>query len=235
MTSAEMGKLWATYMGNSMGKQILSYFLNHVEDKDIKTLLQNGLKLIMEFMKATEEIFKKDNFPNPVGFTEKDVNIGAPRLYEDEFYVHYLEYTSKENLSLYAIALPLVMRKDIKDFFSQCAKATDEFLNGINTILIRKGFIIKPPILPIPEKVDFIEKQSFLNGFVGDVWPLHALEMTHLYDNIENNTTSKALLMGFHQVTKNKKGKELFKRGLDITEKSLKQFNEKLSMGWYPY
>ncbi len=36
LNSAEMGKLWATYMGNSMSTCILSYFLQHVEDKDIK-------------------------------------------------------------------------------------------------------------------------------------------------------------------------------------------------------
>ncbi|MEH6908880.1 DUF3231 family protein, partial [Neobacillus drentensis] len=43
LTSFEMGKLWATYMGNSMSIQILSYFLQHCEDEHIKTLLENGL------------------------------------------------------------------------------------------------------------------------------------------------------------------------------------------------
>lgn len=45
LTSAEMGKLWATYMGNDMAKYILSYFLQHVDDEDIKTLVENALKL----------------------------------------------------------------------------------------------------------------------------------------------------------------------------------------------
>jgi hypothetical protein len=30
LTSSEMSKLWATYMGNSMAICILSYFLQHV-------------------------------------------------------------------------------------------------------------------------------------------------------------------------------------------------------------
>lgn len=47
----------------------------------------------------------------------------------------------------------------------------------------------------IPDKVEF--KQIFLNGVFGDVHPLQALESTHLYDNIENNVTSKALIMAF--------------------------------------
>ncbi|MDQ0918029.1 hypothetical protein QFZ78_004289 [Paenibacillus sp. V4I5] len=64
LTSAEMGKLWATYMGNSMSKCILSYYLQHVEDEEIKTLLENALKLSVEFMKTTKDIFKKEKLPN---------------------------------------------------------------------------------------------------------------------------------------------------------------------------
>lgn len=39
LTSAEMWKLWASYMGNSMSACIFKYDLQHVEDKDIKTLI----------------------------------------------------------------------------------------------------------------------------------------------------------------------------------------------------
>ena len=117
LTSVEMGKLWATYVGNSMSFQILSYFLQHCEEENIKKLLENGLDLSKDFKKKIEEIFKKDNFPIPVGFTKEDVNLGAPRLYEDEFYVHYLKYVAKAGLSLYAVAVPIQMREDIREFF----------------------------------------------------------------------------------------------------------------------
>lgn len=235
ITSVEMAKLWAMYMGNSMAIRILSYFLKHVEDMDIKILLENGLNMAKDFLQTIEGIFKKENFPIPVGFTEKDVNLEAPRLYEDEFYVHYLKYAAKAGLSLYSVAIPLMMREDIRDFMINCTNLTTSLLKELNTTLISKGFIIKPPVLPIPEKVDFVTRQRFLNGFIGDVRPLHALEVTHLYDNIENNTTSKALLMGFYQVVKNEKVKELFKRGLDMTEKSIKQFSEKLTLDSLPF
>ncbi len=82
LTSAEMGKHWATYMGNSMAKCILSYFLQNVEDNDIKTLLENALKLSEDFLKITTEIFNKENFPIPKGFSQEDVNLGAPRLFQ---------------------------------------------------------------------------------------------------------------------------------------------------------
>jgi hypothetical protein len=45
-----------------------------------------------------------------------DVNLGAPRLFEVQFYVHYLKYVAKAGLSIYNVAMPLVFRKDEKDF-----------------------------------------------------------------------------------------------------------------------
>lgn len=234
LTSVEMGKLWVTYVGNSMSSQILRYFLQHCEDEYIRTLLENGLALSKDFMQRIEGFFKKDNFPLPAGFTEDDVNLGAPRLFENEFYVHYLKYAAKAGLSIYAIAVPLVMKEKIREFFIYCSQCTTILLGQINNVLVEKKLIAKPPMIPTPNGNDFIRKQSYLNGFVGDIRPLHALEITHLYDNIENNTTSKALLLGFYQTVKDEKIKALFKRGLDMTDKSVKQYMEKLHLESLP-
>ncbi|WP_342048692.1 DUF3231 family protein [Bacillus sp. OTU530] len=227
LTSAEMGKLWATYMGNSMGKCILSYYLQHVEDGDIKNLLENALQLSLEILKRIEEIFTKENFPIPQGFTEKDVNLGAPRLFEDQFYVHYLKYVSKAGMSIYNVAVPLVYRKDIRELYLYCMDSTMALMEQIKDILMNKGFIMKPPVIPVPDKVEFVH-QDFLNGFFGHVRPLHALEITHFYDNIENNLASKALLIGFSQVAKNEKVQDLFERGRELVTLNTESYMQKL-------
>ncbi len=104
LTSAEVGKLWATYMGNNMSTPILSYFLQHVEDQEIKTLLEHALNLSNEFQRTIKEIFVKEKIPVPHGFMEEDVKFGAPRLIEDQFYVHYLKYVGKAGMSIYNVA-----------------------------------------------------------------------------------------------------------------------------------
>lgn len=221
LTSAEMGKLWATYMGNSMSKCILKYYLQHVEDSDIKTLLENALKLSVEFLNTAEGIFKKESFPIPKGFSEEeDLNVGAPRLFQDEYYVHYLKYVAKAGMSIYNVAVPLVYRKDIEEFFIYCMDSTMALMKQIKDILMNKGLTTKPPIIPVPDKVEFVH-QDFLNGFFGDVRPLHALEIAHLYDNIENNVTSKALIMAFSQVVKSEKIRDLFISGKNFTHKHI--------------
>jgi hypothetical protein len=234
-TAVEMGKLWATYVGNSMSNQILKYFLKHVDDDDIRILLENSLALTADFMKKIEKFFSDEDFPIPVGFSDEDVNLGAPRLFEDQFYVHYLKYASKAGLSIYAIAVPLMMREDVREFFIYCNQCTTILLGQINNILMDKGFIIKAPLIPVPKRVDFIKKENYLNGFFGEVRELHALEITHLYDNIENNITSKALLTAFSQVAKNKKIRSFFLRGKEITDREVQHFQDKLHKENLPF
>ena len=228
LTVVEIGKLWVTYMGNSMSSQIIPYFIQNCEDESIKTLLENGLALSKDFLQRIEKFLLDANFPIPIGLSHEDVNLGAPRLYQDQFYVHYLKYAAKAGMSIYAVAIPLVLREDIREFFVYANQCTTILIGQINNVLYDKKFIVKPPMIPIPEKNDFINKQSYLKGWLGDVRPLHAMEIIHLYDNIENNTTSKALLLGFHQTVKDEKIKTLFKRGLGMTDKAVKQFSEKL-------
>jgi hypothetical protein len=84
-TSVEMAKLWATYMGNSLSNHILRHFLQHVENEDIKTLLENAFGLTEKFMSKIKGFMEKENFPVPQGYTEDDFNSAAPRLFEDEF------------------------------------------------------------------------------------------------------------------------------------------------------
>lgn len=227
ITSVEMGKLWATYTGNSMAIPILKYYLQHVEDVEIKTLLKTALKLSEEFLEIMEGIFIKDGFPIPKGFSDDDVNLSAPRLFHDEFYVHYLKYTAKAGMSIYNVAIPIVYRRDVKDFFKYCMVSTMDLIEQIKEILMNKGLIMKPPYIPIPESVEFV-REDFLNGYFGQVRPLHALEITHMYDNIENNVTSKALIMAFAKVGKDEKIRKLFEKGERLTTTHIENLIEKL-------
>ena len=228
LTSAEIAKLWATYMGNSMAKSIISYYLQHVEDKDIKTLLENALQLSEEFLKTIKGILTKESFPIPIGFTEDDVNLGAPRLFQDEFYVHYLKYAAKAGMSIYTIAIPLVYRKDVKEFFRYCMDSTMDLMDQIKEVLMSKGLIIKPPLIPFPDKAEFVH-DDFLNGFFGHIRPLHALEITHLYDVIESNAASKGLITGFVQVAKDEEVRKILEKGKSIVTKNIEAYMQKLN------
>ncbi|MED1796552.1 DUF3231 family protein [Brevibacillus nitrificans] len=225
LTSAEQGKIWATYVGNTMSVCVLSYMLNHVKDQEVKNILEHAMQLSKQFLQSLKGIFAKENYPVPVGFTQEDVDIQAPRLFEDDFYLHYLKYVAKAGISLYGIAIPLVTRDDTRQFFTSCIDQTVKLINSVNTALLKKGLLTRPPYIPYPEAVDFVEKHSYHNGYFGRVRPLQALEITHLYDNVENNATSKAVLVGFSQVAKSNQSKAYFRRGKEIATKHYETFS----------
>jgi hypothetical protein len=227
-TAVEMGKLWATYTGNTMARQVLLYFLQHVEDEDIKKIVEQALKLCETIIQESKDIIAGENMAVPIGFSEEDANLGAPRLFADEFYLHYLKYAGKAGLSIYSIAIPIMMREDVRQFFVRTLDATVKLLFQVNNALMTKGYLSKAPVLPIPDKVDFIKKQSYLHGFIGNVRPLHSLEVTHLYDNIENNVTSKALLIGFSQTAKTEAVRQFMLRGKEITGKQVELMSQHL-------
>ncbi|WP_238392660.1 DUF3231 family protein [Paenibacillus antri] len=234
LTSAEMGKLWATYMGNSMELCVLRYYLKHVDDEDIKNILQKSYDLSEEFSNRCAEILKADNHPVPFGFSDQDVNVEAPRLFGDEFYLHYLKYVAKAGLSIYGIAVPLVTRPDMREFFTHVLNSTVNLMTEINGLLEAKSFLVRPPQIPVPTRPDYARKQSYLSGFIGPIRPLHALEIAHLHDNLENNATSRTVLVGFSQVAQTQEARDYFLRGGEIAGKHYKIFSEILSKEHLP-
>ncbi|MFG6115590.1 DUF3231 family protein [Halobacillus sp. MO56] len=228
LTSAEMGKLWATYQGNTMGKCVLSYFIRHVEDDAIKKVVERALDLTNTFMKDIKRIFNEADFPIPVGFTEEDVNLEAPRLFYDEFYLHYLRYLAKAGISIYSAAIPLMTSKETRDFFVGSLKKTTELTTNVHDLLTAMGALGNTPAAPSPAGVDFVNRQSFLHGYIGEVRPVHGLEAAHLYDNLQNDITSKALILGFCQGARDRRVLKFLNRGRKINVSHIDKFTNKL-------
>lgn len=229
LTSAEIGKLWATYVGNTMAKCVITYYLQHVDDQDIKKVIENALTIIESLIKNTKDILSGEEIPLPIGFSEEDVNLEAPRLFTDEFYLHYLKYTCKAGLSIYSIAIPLMIRPDVKDFFIHTLDSTVKLVTQVNAVMEAKGILVKPPTIPIATKVNFKQQQKVSGSFFLNKRPLHALEIAHLFDNIENNVTSKALLISFSQVAKLEKVKKFMIRGSEVTKKHIEKCSQHLN------
>jgi hypothetical protein len=228
LTAAEIANLWGTYMGNSMSVCVLQYFCHHVEDQQIREVLEYALSLSKKHVETVTEIFKHENFPIPIGFTDQDINLNAPRLYSDTFFLNYLHQTTKSGFSLYTIALPLMARSDVRDLMSECIVSLTELYNKVANISLSKGVYIRPPYITIPHEAEFVESKGFLAGFIGGIRPLNALEITHLFSNSQTNSMGKSLIMGFSQVAQSEEIREYFIRGKEISKKQIEVFSSTL-------
>lgn len=225
LTSAEISNLWISFQNDSMAICAIRHFLAHCDDKEIQSILEYALAISKLHIKKVTEIFKAEGYPIPVGFTDKDVNIEAPRLFTDKLYLLYMLNMGKFGMSSYALALALVAREDIVEYYTNCLDETKKLHNEAKKMALDKGIFLRPPVIPRHEKVDFVKKGSFKTGYFGNRRPLLGIEIANLHYNAERNALGIAVIIGFSQVAKEKEVRRYFERGRNISQKHLEVFN----------
>lgn len=235
LTSSEIAELFTTYISDSASKCVLTYYANTIEDLDISTVVEFALNLSEKHLKVIEDIFKTANHPIPFGFNESDVNINAKPLFSDTFILRYLKHMSTLGLRSYSEALSISAREDIRKFFTDCILSSTELSNKADDLLLSKGLYIRSPFIDMPKKAEFVEKQSYLHGLLGDTRPLNALEITQIFINMQTNILGKAFTMGLSQVAQSERVRNFVIRGKEISEKHVNVFNDMLKKEDLPY
>lgn len=234
ITSSELSQLWTGYMQDSLSICTFKYFLQTVENADIRPIIQQALTISEAHILKLTALFQSDNRPVPFGFTDQDVNLKAPRLFSDEFMLSNIHQTAQMGMIMYAQALALSAREDIRGYFSQCLKENDELYNQAVDLLLAKGLYIHSPFMDTPDQVDFVSKQSFLAGWFGEQRPLLSVEIANLYANTQRNALGAHLITGYSQVAKSKKVQQYFKKGKDISSKHVRKFTSILQKNNLP-
>jgi hypothetical protein len=235
LTSAEISQLWSAYMNDSMSICILHYFLDKVEDVEIRPILEYALELAQAHLQKISFIFNNEEFPIPYGFKEQeDIDVTAPPLFSDTYYLYYLQQWGMLGLDAYSISLSLASRSDVIKYFSECIDESKELMKQTVNVLLSKGLYIRAPYIVTPKKVDFIKKQSFLTGWFGERRPLTTLEITNLYANLQRNVIAMATFVGFYQVSNSKEVSRFMKRGKEIASKHIKVYSSILNENALP-
>ena len=229
LTSSELACLWSAYLNDSMAVCTLSYFLETVEDSEVKEVVEYALSLSKKHLARLSSYFKEEDCPVPIGFTDKDVDLSAPRLFSDTFILNYTVHMAKIGSSAYSLGLWMSARTDIRAYFTETAASTFELHNRAVSVLLSKGIYVRAPYVPVPHQVEFVKRERFIDGVMGKQRPASVIEIAHLWSNAQTNLVGKALSMGFSQVAKNRNVRELLVRGKDISHKHITVINEQLT------
>lgn len=239
LTAAEMSGLWTQYINDSLATCVNRYFLEHVTDEEARPVIEYTLDTSKQNLKLIGEIFKKEQFPIPIGFTEADVNIKAPKLFSDTFMLVYLRHFSILAMAASSAMLGVVTRADVVDIHKRVLQKSVDLQDMTSKIMLEQGTYIRPPFISIPDKVDFVKKQQFLTGFFGKKRSLTSVEITHLFLNIQTNYIGKTLITGLAQVAEKEEVKQLLLRGKKMAQKHVEIFSKYLldedlpaPMGW---
>lgn len=221
LTSSELAMLWSSYIENSASKCFLKYALTIVEDAEIKEMIKYAFELSNKNIMEIKSIFENEKIPVPYGFSDSDVHVNAPRLYSDSFLCRYIEFMGRSGEVTYSLAHSTSARKDIRELFRSYLFESATLFDKVADLLLKKGIFVRSPYIAYPTKNEYVEKENFLTGFLGEKRPLTAIEITHIATNIESNAVGTSLLMGFAQVATSKEVKKYLSKGLEIGKKHI--------------
>jgi hypothetical protein len=228
LTSSELANLWSSWMESSIKEQIVKYFLIIVDDPDIKDVLEYTLGIAKKHLCIISEIYSLEKHPIPIGFTDGDINLDAPRLFSDSFVLSFLEGMAIIRLDGYSTALQMSTRADVRKYFTECVADPAEIYNKTVSVMLSKGIYTRPPFIPVPEKIDFAKKQSYLAGYLGKQRTLNSIEISHLFSSLQRNSLRKAMLKAFGQVTGSEQVRRYMDRGREIANKHVEIFSSLL-------
>lgn len=225
MTSVELGSLWVTYHKKTMILRILEYFIEKSEDEEAKKLMSGLWDELHPKVLEIQAMFEAEGAAVPIGFTEKDVNLEAPTLWENGFDIMFSRILKEVSTGMYALHLTISYRKDIVEFYSQLTKITEAYYNLFTQYLLERSILPRPTYATMPKSTDYITDKEYMKGtnIMGHKRPLNVVEFGVLFRGIEANVTGMQLMRGFLQCAADKDVQKYFTKGLALSKEILKE------------
>ncbi|MFC0469553.1 DUF3231 family protein [Halalkalibacter kiskunsagensis] len=228
LTAAELSSLWSQYVNDTASVCVLEHSLTKVEDEEVRPVIEYALNCSLRHIEELHTLFTKDDVPIPVGFSKKDVKLDAPKLLSDTFTLMYLRQMSILAMTTSSLAIGVVTRSDVVSFHQSVLQESVTLQDLSREVMLKQGTYIRPPFISTPDHVDFVQKHSFLAGFIGERRPLTAIEITHLFINVQTNAIGKTLMMAFSQCANNEEITQYFLKGKKISQKHIDLFSSVL-------
>ncbi|MFZ7942922.1 DUF3231 family protein [Neobacillus sp. 19] len=234
LTAAEVSALWLQYTGDSMAICVYKYFLNIVENNEIKPILEFALQLAEGHLTKIKEFLKSANFQAPIGFTESDVNVNAPRLFSDQFLLFYSYIMTIHGLNAYSLAITNSERQDIQNYFFECTVTSKELFQKIVELAKSQPKFPSVPSIPTPHGAKFIESTGIISNLIGDKRPLNSSEISTLFFNSTKTGFISSLSLAFSQVAQQEEVRHFMLKNVKLAGKDAESFDTILRQDHLP-
>lgn len=228
LSSSELGALWLTYQEKTLIQRVLEYFIEKSDDQQALNIMGGLWQELDLYVLKMEQILEDEGVAIPKGFTKEDVNLTAPKLYNNGFDIMFLRVLKELSMGVYTININMAYREDIISLYEALTSVTQRVYRLSTLYLLKKGILSLPPKLTMPNTTAFIKDKSYLSGFhlFNENRSLNVMELGTLHHGIETNIIGMQLITGFAQCANTKeiqqyfvKGKELAKKQINIFEK----------------
>lgn len=234
LTAAEISALWLQFMGDSMSICVYKYFLTIVENEEIKSILQLSLQLAESHIAKITVFFQEAEFQVPVGFTAQDVNLGAPRLFTDEFLLFYSLIMTTHGLTAYGLAVTNCERQDIQNYFLDCIVTTKELFQKVTVAAESRPKFSGVPTVPSPRGVEYLDKTGVIANLLGEARPLNVSEISNLFYNSKKTGFVRSLSLAFSQVAESEEVRKFLLKNVKLAGQDTDSFDKLLQQDNLP-
>ncbi|GIO24021.1 DUF3231 family protein [Oceanobacillus sp. J11TS1] len=230
ITSSELATLWVVYQKKTMMLRVIEAFLSNNQDPEALEILQSFYDGETIFVNEIVDIFKQEGAAIPIGYTENDVNLSAPRLFDDIYEIMYLRTMMKVAAGLHALHICMAYRQDIMEMYTRFSSFAEQYCVKATQFLLEKGVLSKSPGVTMPTQVEIAKEKDYRSGLkmMGKRRVLNTVEVAYLYQTIESNVAGMKLMTGFSQVAADKEARNYFVRGKELSKKIIENFSEVL-------
>lgn len=226
LTSAEIGTLWTEYVNGTMIDCVNRYMHSLIEDESIKKVFEDAINIFAKQKQEIVQFIKNDGFPVPLGFTDYDINLKAPRLFTDIFCLQYLHVMTLHGLIGHITSLSATTRKDLRQMYDSFDNDGKRMFHQTIELLLEKGKFQRDPLFYPEENVEFIENKNFAAGFLKTNRPLAATEIVGLSFNIKKNIMAKTLSIAFSQVAQSKEVRKFLEQSQNTANNQIQQLSK---------
>ncbi|MCB2295664.1 DUF3231 family protein [Clostridium algoriphilum] len=228
ITSSELGTLWSTYISKSARLLIHEFFKNKTIDKEAQNIIAEFITKGENIKTDIVDIFNNEKAVLPIAFSEQDVVMEAPTLFDDIFHIMFLRQMMKLNMGYCSVYSAMSYTKEVQDIFKINNEVANKYYVITTKYLLGKGVLAKPPYVTMPKKVEFIENKSYMSGhnpFSGKR-SLNTLEVGFLNEGIEDNIFGMQLMTGFAQVATDNEVRKYFIEGKELAKNIISKLSD---------
>ncbi|MCA1054985.1 DUF3231 family protein [Rossellomorea aquimaris] len=228
LTSSELGVLWITYQQKTMVKRILEHLIKHADDAEAEAILKNLYNDISPYPERIKDMLVKEGAAPPIGFTAEDVNLEAPKLFDNGFDISFVRILKEISMGMHTLNITMSYREDVIVLFQELTIITQRCYAKCTAYLLEKGLLSRAPFVPMPKTAEFIKSTSYLGGLtpISKTRHLNTVEISNLFHGIESNITGIIMVRGFAQVAQEKDAREFFERGSKIAKDIVDDLSE---------
>ena len=228
ISSSEVGTLWLTYQEKTLIMRILEYFMKKADDDEARNILGGLWQELNYYVIEIEKIFKKQGIVIPIGFNKEDVNLEAPKLYDNGFDVMIVRILKEVSMGMYTINMNMAYNDDVIRIYEGLTTVTHKIYKLATQNLLKKGILALPPKVTMPRTTEFIKSKKYMSGFnpFNSKRALNDIELGFLHHGIEANNIGMQLITGFAQCAQNKEVRKYLEKGKDLAKKQIKIFQE---------